>query len=249
MFTYLKKLVPSDLRRKFGESSLFLSFYPPAKHNGLSYCFNSKWHIDFFNSNPEAYENLERKFVKAYVKPTDAVLEIGGCMGVVACETNRLLTKPSHHLVVEANPTSAAFLAKNRRWNKCDFNIENCLVSKSSDGAFYCHPHNPLVSTQKSNTNTAINVPILDIATLLSKWKISPTTLIMDIEGSECTFITENIAELPKLTMIICEFHPTIVDSREIDAAHILLRHYGFYLKKRESQHSHFVDVWLRNID
>ena len=247
MVNFLKQLIPSHIRKQIGESPWFLTLYPKAKHDGLSFFFNSKWHIDFFNSDPEAYEGIERKFVKSYVKPDDAVLELGGCMGVVACETNRLLKKPSRHLVVEANPASLAYLRKNRNRNGCDFAIENCLVSKSSDGVFYCNLHNPLASNQSSTDGTCITVPVFDLTTLLSKWNITPTTLIMDIEGSEYSFIMENIADLPQVSTIICEFHPAIIGSSKIDEAQALLRRHGFCRKEHETPTPHFVDVWVRN--
>lgn len=246
MWHLLKQLVPSHVRKSIGESSWFLALYPKAKHDGLSFCFHSKWHVDFFNSDPEAYECLERKFVKRYVGPEDAVLEIGGCMGVVACETNRLLKKPSRHLVVEASPVSAAYLGKNRNRNQCDFAIENGLVSKTSDGVFYCNPHNPLASSQNAESEVCIHVPVLGLPALLNKWKIAPNVLIMDIEGGEYGFLLENLPDLPQLSAIICEFHPSIIGDSKIEEAYEVLRSHGFCRKEHESQHSHFVDVWVR---
>src|SRR6187401_1090526 len=41
------------------------------------------------------YEKEERELVRRWIHPTDSVLELGACLGVVSCVTNRLLTEKS----------------------------------------------------------------------------------------------------------------------------------------------------------
>src|SRR5262245_42251973 len=60
------------------------------------------------------YELGEIQCVRRYVRSDDAVIELGGSIGVVACLTNRMLADPARHLVVEANPLLIRTLEQNR---------------------------------------------------------------------------------------------------------------------------------------
>ena len=51
-----------------------------------------------------SYEAEERELIRALVKPDDQVLELGACLGVVSCVTNKLLRDNTRHVVVEGNP-------------------------------------------------------------------------------------------------------------------------------------------------
>ena len=50
------------------------------------------------------YEKPEREAVLRYLQPDWGVIELGGCIGVVSCITNKLLKNPENHLVLEVNP-------------------------------------------------------------------------------------------------------------------------------------------------
>src|SRR5262245_43618744 len=58
----------------------------------------------------DAYEREERELVRQWVRPEDRVIELGACLGIVSCVTNRLLADKSKHVVVEANPFCIASL-------------------------------------------------------------------------------------------------------------------------------------------
>ena len=66
----------------------------------------------------DAYEAEERQLVQEYVKPGDSVLELGACIGVVSCVTNKMLADKSRHVVVEANPFCIPSLYRNRDLNR-----------------------------------------------------------------------------------------------------------------------------------
>jgi len=52
----------------------------------------------------DLYEEPERKALTRFVNPELPVVELGACIGVVSCLTNRRLRAPEKHVVVEANP-------------------------------------------------------------------------------------------------------------------------------------------------
>ncbi len=88
----------------------------------------------------DQYEIDERRLIKQFVRPEDSVIELGACLGVVSCVTNRLLQNPSRHLVVEANPYLISWLAQNRSLNGSEFIIEHCAVGNPPVATFYIHP-------------------------------------------------------------------------------------------------------------
>src|SRR5262245_18569089 len=49
----------------------------------------------------EDYEQDERELITRWIQPEDAVIELGACLGIVSCVTNKLLRDKSRHVVVE----------------------------------------------------------------------------------------------------------------------------------------------------
>src|SRR5580692_1992408 len=60
------------------------------------------------------YEHEERELIRQWIKPTDRVIELGACLGIVSCVTNKLLADKSRHVVVEANPFCIPSLYRNK---------------------------------------------------------------------------------------------------------------------------------------
>src|ERR1043165_736212 len=87
-----------------------------------------------------SYEVEERELVRDFLRPGDAVLEVGACLGIVSCVTNKLLADKSRHVVVEGNPFCIPTLHRNRELNQCGFLIENCALSSGREATFYLHP-------------------------------------------------------------------------------------------------------------
>ena len=77
----------------------------------------------------DRYEEPERKALKKFLDPELPVVELGACIGVVSCLTNRRLHKPNKHVVVEANPALLPLLEQNRDRNDCQFKIVHAAVS------------------------------------------------------------------------------------------------------------------------
>ena len=156
----------------------------------------------FFNT----YEKEERKYLKQYICPESRVLEIGACLGVVSCITNKLLDKPSDHVVIEANPFLKSIIEKNKKINNASFHVENVMISTQLENTFYLHE---LVvgGSAYRQTEKSVQVRGLTIDELETKYGFKFDTLIMDIEGGEVDFIKENRPFLNRIKTIFIEIH------------------------------------------
>jgi FkbM family methyltransferase len=191
----------------------------------------------------DVYEEVEVDFVSRYVRPDDAVLEIGGCLGVVSCVTNRWLDDPTQHVVVEANPELIPWLTRNRDRNGCQFQVKHALVSDDSDATFHVHPLVVGGSATRS-TGREAHVPVRSFANVLSADDVSFTGCILDVEGSEHDLITQNAALFERLRFVIVEFHDHIgiIAPEEAEACRAVLRDAG--LRQRETRMQ--VEAWTR---
>lgn len=150
------------------------------------------------------WEQEEIQLLKKYLSSSDSVLELGACIGALSVVTNSMLSKSSIHTVIEANPKLIKVLHKNKELNASTFNIVNCIVSdpKSNDGSFNVSNF-ILGSSQISESKEKIKIQVLP----LSSFKENYTTLIMDIEGGEYSFINAFKEHLPRFNKLFIEFH------------------------------------------
>lgn len=153
------------------------------------------------------YETSEEiKYVQKYVGSDAQVLELGACIGVMACVTNRQLEDPNRHMVVEANPNLIQYLISNRETNKCRFKVENCIVSDKKQNEFYIHPLIVGGSSQRT-TDTKIYVVGKKVSDLEKYYSLKFDTLVMDIEGGELDFLRTNGLFLNQLKTVLMETH------------------------------------------
>ena len=134
----------------------------------------------------DIYEKPEKILVAQYVGKDDRVLELGACIGVISCITNRLINNKHDHVVVEANPELIPTLNRNKEINGSGFIIEHCMVSPDRFNEFYIHP---LIVGGSADRATLRKTHIVN-RTLneLAQKHGSFTTLIIDIEGGEYNF-------------------------------------------------------------
>jgi hypothetical protein len=83
------------------------------------------------------YELPERRAVQRHLRRDLPVIELGGSLGVVACITNKLLTDPTAHVVVEANPHAIPQLRLNKALNHCGFEIVNSALAYDLDAVTF----------------------------------------------------------------------------------------------------------------
>lgn len=201
----------------------FLNFVKTFKLSGCEFplsknLFTTGYYARFlFNT----YEQHEVNSVKKYLKGDDKVLELGACLGIVSCVSNKQLSDKSKHVVVEANPTLISEIEKNKAVNNCGFAIENKLISDQKENTF--HVYNLAVSGSLSEKThnprlkliEKVNVEGVGIADLEKKYGFNFNVLIMDIEGGEYELLQKNFDFIERLRMMIIEFHPDMKDSKD----------------------------------
>jgi FkbM family methyltransferase len=175
------------------------------------------------------YENDERHILKKHLDPQLPVVEFGGGIGVVACLTNKRLTHPQQHVVVEANPTLKPLIEENRQRNGSQFTVLSRALGYGSEAiTFYLHDKFVKNSAHHSS-QTAIEVPTISFRQVVDQFGFDCCTLICDVEGTEVELV-EHEAEVlaSRVKTFIVEIHPQIVGKEPTDAAIKQLESLGF---------------------
>ncbi|MEI6410156.1 MAG: FkbM family methyltransferase [Bacteroidota bacterium] len=177
------------------------------------------------------YEKQERLYLKQYLNPEATVLELGACLGVVSCVTNKLLTHPQQHVVVEANPNLIRFIERNKEHNGSGFQVENCMVSNRKSNTFFIG-RTILMSSNRRASATEITVPGKTVTELEQIHGLHFDTLVMDIEGGELEFLRSNKDWLLQLHTIFMEVHPhkDILTAAEVSECKEILEEAGLKL-------------------
>ncbi len=189
----------------------------------------------------DLYENEERQLVRKFVRPDDRVLELGGCIGVVSCVTNRkLLDDPKIHVVLEPNPQLCPYIKKNRQLNGCDFNIEQCVISDATDQKF-CVDEKITGGSVARATGKELTVKSCRLTELENSYG-KFNVLIMDIQGGEVELLELEESALGHFRLIVVEMHPSIVGEQPVEKCRQILRRLGFKLQERIST----VEAWQK---
>jgi len=175
------------------------------------------------------YEKQERRYLKQFLPKNSTVLELGACLGVVSCITNRMLDRPERHVVVEANPKVIPVIEENKARNHCSFHIENCMVSKNPVNEFFIGK-SLLTSSIRRQTTEKIRVSGKTVADLEITYGLKFDVLMMDIEGGELDFLRENREKLKELNVIFMEVHPhpEVLSQQDVAECQSILEKAGF---------------------
>lgn len=215
----------------------FTLFQRTFKTNGLEfhipYDMTDLYFRGWFTIN--RYEAEERRYLKQYLRPNATVLELGACLGVVSCITNKLLNHPARHVVVEANPNLISWIEKNRDYNDCAFEVEHLIVSDAESVTFFIHDEIVLGST-KSTKGQQVAVQGITLSELEAKHNLMFDTLIMDIEGGELDFLQSNRDKLGQFRQVFLEVHPFggMLTEEEVATCEALMQEAGLSLTKRD---------------
>ena len=188
------------------------------------------------------YESVERRFTRKYIPADATVLELGGCLGVVACAVNRRLADPRRHVVFEPHPQIAAWLEANRDRNRCRFQIRRQVIGAGGPAAFYLRDPYVGGSSLLRPSGRRIAVESMTIAALESETGFSFDALIVDIEGGESAFFAENADLLGRARQVIVEFHPQIIGEEACEASRARLKAAGLSPVDRRG----CVEAWAR---
>jgi len=171
---------------------------------------NSRTKIDLML---KIYEVEERHLVSKHVDPKLPVVELGGCLGVVACITNKMLEDPRLHVVVEANPLAIPLLAEIRDSNQCEFEILHAAVAYGAPTVTF-RPTPDLCANslyQKDRKEAFVTVSATCLREIVTKVNFDAFNLICDIEGSEFDLVCNESDVVQKATTIILETHARFI--------------------------------------
>jgi FkbM family methyltransferase len=180
------------------------------------------------------YEKPEREAVQHYLQPHWSVIELGGCIGVVSCITNKLLANPAKHLVLEVNPLVLPFLKSNRDANACAFEILDKALAYGADTVTF----NPLsdfwgTSLYHAGEQPPVTVKTTTLANLLQERHFDSFALICDIEGQEYELISREPEMIRRAELIVLEVHPDILGNEKVEFLLSTLKNLGFAILSR----------------
>jgi FkbM family methyltransferase len=158
------------------------------------------------------YETSEIELLKRLLDPDLAVVELGGSIGVVACVTNRLLSNPERHVVVEANPQVVPTLEANRNSNKCGFRVVNAAIAYGADVIEFPVDHSFVTSSLYGDIGKTAQVAAISLGRLLEEARFDRVSMICDIEGAEIDLVRHEIGLLrDHVKLLVMETHPHLV--------------------------------------
>lgn len=183
----------------------------------------------------DLYEEPERKALRTFLDLELPVVELGACIGVVSCLTNRHLRKPENHVVVEANPALLPLLEENRARNGCRFKIVHAAVSHGAETITFSVDDNILASSMHGNHGQAVAVSTVTLERLLNEHGFQQATLICDIEGAELELVDHELKTLgERISTIIIELHDRIVGQEPTQRMLASLEGAGFKIVSRD---------------
>jgi FkbM family methyltransferase len=183
------------------------------------------------------YEQPERDAARRYIRPEWPVVELGGCFGVVACVTNKLLQNPQAHVVLEANPLVIPYLASNRDSNQCSFKIVNRALAYNAETVTF-RPGVEFMenSVHSKSGHPSVTVPATQLSEILREENFEKFALICDVEGQEYELVMRESAALRKAELIIMEVHPHVIGDEKAQLLISKLATLGFKIIESSAQ-------------
>lgn len=137
------------------------------------------------------YETTEQKIALEYVRPDDAVLELGARYGSVSVLTNWALRDRTKHAVVEPDLGVLPALARNRNVHGCKFLIVPGIVSSTNEPV-YLQPRGYGSKIVPRASERTIPVKTFRLADLEKQLQCKFNCLLMDCEGGAVQFVKEH---------------------------------------------------------
>jgi len=183
------------------------------KLNGLSFDLSNPYISTFLKSRFlfKTYESGTVRTLREYLDAELPVVEFGGCIGVVSCLTNRALTYPIEHVVVEAQPFLIETLQANRDYNNCQFQIiHGALAYGSREVDFWISPRYFIGNSLKEKDGwSPVKVPTVSLQDIVEQRRYDKITLIVDVEGAEIELVKNEIDLMSRVVKtLVIELHP-----------------------------------------
>jgi FkbM family methyltransferase len=186
------------------------------------------------------YERFERHAVLKYVRPELPVVELGACVGVVACVTNAILKNPAAHVVVEANPQVIPILKRNHDLNNCKFEILNAAIAYGHSTVTFAVASDFRGSalrrdSDRSYVKNFVTVAATGLGVIVAERGYHQFTLICDIEGHEFELVTLDADTLLKVDTLIMETHARMIGEAKNNELMEKLSELGFQTIDQDS--------------
>lgn len=159
------------------------------------------------------YESAEIRFINQYLRRDLDVVELGGSLGVTACNIRKIINHSAKLVCVEANPNLVDKIQLNLNLNCQNSNF--VIVNKAID-----YKGQNTVSLELGNNNTVAKVvnnraidnkvhqvAAVSLSDLLDEYEIDEYVLVCDIEGAELGIIRHDAVGLSRCRQIIIELH------------------------------------------
>jgi FkbM family methyltransferase len=184
----------------------------------------------------ENYEVAERRLVPKYLDPELPVVELAGCIGVIACITNRMLKNPRLHVVVEANPFALPFLTETRDNNQCEFEIISEALAYGVPSITFRPTLDLLANSvqEKDEGKKFVTVSAITLRGLVTKRNFDSFNLICDIEGSEWDLVFNEGDVLQMAAIIVLETHARLIGEAKTAQLLAKLEDLGFRVVDQE---------------
>jgi len=135
-----------------------------------------------------SWEEEARYLFKKY-QPVDLPLvELGASIGIISCITNKQLTDPEAHILVEANPRLLPIIEKNRVRNDCQFRVLNNAIAYGADEVHFS-TGDRCNEGSLSSTAADITVPAITMQEILDLTGFTKANLVCDIERAEVALV------------------------------------------------------------
>jgi FkbM family methyltransferase len=187
------------------------------------------------------YEHEERALIRDWIRPEDRVIELGACLGIVSCVTNKLLSDKRQHVVVEANPFCIPTLYRNKELNQAGFLVEHCAVGSEPEVTFYLHPVYIVGGSSQRASNRPVRLPAKSLRQL-ERERGPFTALIIDVEGSEREVFEDSKDLLKQFRVVIVELHDWAIGEAGVKRCREILHDSGLSLVQRAG----ITEAWLR---
>lgn len=173
------------------------------------------------------YESKEVDIVEHKLESSDIVVEVGAGLGYLSAFCAKRIGSERVH-TFEANPALIPLIEATHRRNGIAPGVHNVLLARGAgECTFYVEPEFWASSTTaRSGQAQAITVGQRDLNEELSR--LSPTFLIVDIEGGEAEFFA--YANLGGVRKICLETHPDVLGNDGISTIFSRLLADGFVL-------------------
>jgi FkbM family methyltransferase len=172
------------------------------------------------------YEDEERELIQRWINPKDRVIELGACLGIVSCTTNKVLSDRTKHVVVEGNPFCIPSLYRNKELNQCGFLIEHCAVDTRPEVTFYLHPNYIVGGSSQRASERPFRIPAKSLQQL-ERERGPFTALIIDVEGSEREVFEDSKELLKRYRLVVAELHPWAIGEDGVERCREILRESG----------------------